>query len=573
MRTYRIRFVNENYSLDVLEGTSLLEAQIQAGLRPDAPCGGRGSCGKCPVDVRFKDCPDWQRLRACTERVHSDLEVRTLHKETDMQILTDAGEEMPSQWNPWIRAVCVRVKGCKAGRPAWNWKRFKSAMRENLGNFRWKADPGMTNGPTRYLSAGNENLWAVMDSNRVLDVSREKPEIYMAAFDLGTTTIAGYLLHGESQEIQATATMLNPQIRFGADVISRANYTLEHGLSDVTGVVRSALNELIGQVCASAGISRKSIYAVSLVGNTCMHHLFLGVNLRSLVCAPYKPVIAEEMTLRASVYGLDVHPSAHILMPSVIAGFVGADTVACLVSGDWQDREACTLLIDIGTNGELVLGNRHRRIACSTAAGPALEGARIQCGMRGCSGAVNHVRLENGVIRWHVIGDVPAEGICGSGLVDLIAVLLRSGRMDESGKLQCGKEFRLGDTKVVLTQKDIREVQLAKAAIAAGIRLLAKKMGIGLDEIEEVHIAGAFGSYMDPDNAFAIGLIPAELRGKLQIVGNAAGKGAQRILTCREAWENAVSLARNTEFLELASMPEFQDVFVDELEFPEVEAQ
>ena len=363
--------------------------------------------------------------------------------------------------------------------------------------------------------------------------------------------------------------MLNPQIQFGADVISRANHTLEHGVDELRDTVRKALDGLTGKMCAQAKAKRGNVYAVSAVGNTCMHHLLLGVELHTLVRAPYDPAVREAMILSAGEYGLNVHPRAQLLLQPVIAGFVGADTVACLVSGNWRDRDKCTLLIDIGTNGEMVLGKGGRRIACSTAAGPALEGAKIECGMRGGEGAVDHAWLEGDELRWHVIGNGPARGICGSGLVDLIAMLLKRGDIDETGRFREGNKCLLGESGVVLTQKDVREVQLAKGAIAAGIRLMSKKMGISLDEIEEVHIAGAFGSYMDPDNACAIGLIPAELREKIHIIGNAAGKGAQRVLTDRCAWENAIFLAEHTEFLELASMPEFQDVFVDELEFPE----
>ena len=230
-------------------------------------------------------------------------------------------------------------------------------------------------------------------------------------------------------------------------------------------------------------------------------------------------------------------------------------------------------MIDIGTNGEIVLGNRERMIACSTAAGPAFEGAKISCGMRGTRGAIDHVRLEEGKLRWHVIGDCAPVGICGSGLIDLIAALRKSGELDESGRLACGAEYRLEGTDVVLTQRDVREVQLAKAAISAGIQLLAAQLGVSLAQIEQVHLAGAFGNYMDPDNACAIGLIPMELRDRIHSIGNAAGEGAKRVLMEREAWQRASQLARQAEFLELASLSSFQDEFVDALEFPELEEE
>ena len=228
----------------------------------------------------------------------------------------------------------------------------------------------------------------------------------------------------------------------------------------------------------------------------------------------------------------------------------------------------CTLLIDIGTNGELVLGNRSRMVACSTAAGPAFEGAKIEYGMRGADGAIDRVWLENGEIRWHVIGGGTAKGICGSGLVDLAASLLECGACDGGGRLENGS-FAIGDTGISLSQKDVRELQLAKAAIAAGIEMLAQEMGISISEIEEVHIAGAFGNALKPENACKIGLIPEELLGRILSVGNAAGVGCCRALMNRDFWHASQRLADRAGFLELATLPDFQDAFVDALAFYE----
>jgi uncharacterized 2Fe-2S/4Fe-4S cluster protein (DUF4445 family) len=324
---------------------------------------------------------------------------------------------------------------------------------------------------------------------------------------------------------------------------------------------------MLGDMCRKAGVPRQRVFAVSLVGNTAMHHLFLGIGPDSLVKAPYNPTLSQPLLLRASDWGIGANPEALLFMLPVIGGFVGADTVACLLSGDWLRRERLTLMIDIGTNGELVLGNRQRRVACSTAAGPAFEGAKITCGMRGADGAIDHAWLEGGALRWHVIGEGPAKGICGSGLVDLVAALLESGDISGSGRLAAGERYDIGNTGVYLTQKDVREVQLAKAAMAAGLRLMAGRMGMAIDDIEEVDIAGAFGNYINPDSACAIGLIPAGLRQRIVPVGNAAGAGAKLALTDATAWAEAETLARTTEFLELATLPEFQDEFVEQLNF------
>ena len=332
------------------------------------------------------------------------------------------------------------------------------------------------------------------------------------------------------------------------------------------------MNDMAGQLCDEVGLKRDDVYAVCAVGNSCMHHLLLGISPNSLVHAPYNPAVSGAIVTDAAAFGLHLHENAPLLTLPVIAGFVGADTVACLVSGHWEKISELTLLIDIGTNGEIVLGDAARRITCSTAAGPALEGAKISCGMRGATGAVDRVWVEDKRVCWHVIGEVEPVGICGSGLIGLVAALLNVDEIDESGRLRSGAEYRLGQTRVALTQKDIREVQLAKAAICAGIRLMARKLGVRPGDIARVTIAGAFGSKLNPQSALAIGLLPGELRDvPIVAVGNAAGEGACMALRSRDAWQRSTALARGTEFLELATVPDFQDEFVDALEFGDEE--
>ena len=288
-----------------------------------------------------------------------------------------------------------------------------------------------------------------------------------------------------------------------------------------------------------------------------MHHLLLGIDPKPLVTPPYMPNVFEALEQN----------NARIL-PN-IAGFVGGDTVGCMVSTRFDRLEELSLLIDIGTNGEMVLGNKDRRIACSTAAGPAFEGAKISCGMRGAEGAVDHVWLEEGSVKYHVLGEVPPEGLCGSGLLDLVAVLLDLEIIDESGYLE-DKEYKLCDN-VILTQKDVREVQLAKAAIRAGIELLAEKLGSEVDQIQAVYLAGAFGNYLTPSSACRIGMIPPVLIDRIRPIGNAAGEGAKLCALSRKEFTYSQELAKHTEFLELASLPDFQDCYVDALEFEEEE--
>lgn len=570
MRNYQVRFILEKKVAAVHSGVNLLQAQIAVGLEPDAPCGGNGTCGKCEVQIRHSASEPWRTVRACQTPVDADLEVRTLSEAQQMQILTEASSAAEAPLVPQVQCVELAVPANLPGESIAEWELFKSALREVAGREDWLPNPQIAARAGRLRRETEGKLYAVLDENRILDVCVAAPQIYMAAFDIGTTSIAGYLLRTDAAVAIASEGMLNPQRQYGADVISRMDFAMEHGAEPLAQCLRAAIDEMIGKLCATAGICRESIYALSIVGNTCIHHLFLGLVPDSLAAVPYNPLISEPLLMRAADFQLHVHPQATLRILPVIAGFVGADTVGCLVAEDWQEVDQITLMIDIGTNGEIVLGDRNRMIACSTAAGPAFEGAEIQFGMRGMRGAIDRVWLEAGELKYHTIGDCAPIGICGSGLIDLIAALRRCGEIDESGKLSSGPQYRIGETGVVLTQRDVREVQLAKAAICAGICLLVQKMQLTLAQISHVHLAGAFGSFMNPANACAIGMIPMELLPKIQSIGNAAGEGAQRVLLDRDAWKRAAQFARQTEFLELASMADFQDAFVDALEFPEL---
>ena len=485
MEQYSVTFLPSGTSVTVPAGTTVLQAQIQAGLHPDAPCGGKGTCGKCRVEL------DGREVLACQTPVDRNMTVR-LTVSGQNRILTEG--------------LAVQVK------------------------------PDGEGG-------------------------------YALAFDIGTTTVVCYLLDGHTGALLAQASTVNPQSQFGADVISRIQEVLDTGTEELKHCIRTALTKLTQEVCRKAGIRPEEVSTAAIVGNTAMHHLLLGIDPRPLVTPPYMPGVFEALELDAE----DILPiSGKVRILPNIAGFVGGDTVGCMASTRFDQLDELTLMIDIGTNGEMVLGDKHRRIACSTAAGPAFEGAKISCGMRGADGAVDHVKVENGEITYHVIGEGEAIGLCGSGLLDLVAALLDTEIVDESGYLEDGV-YRLGNTPVALTQKDIREVQLAKAAIRAGIELLASHLGVKLEDIRQVYLAGAFGNYLSPASACRIGMIPPILLNRIKPIGNAAGEGAKLSALSRAEFDYAKVLAAETEFLELASLPEFQDCYVDALEFAEEE--
>ena len=476
MDPFRVTFLPQNLTIAVPSGTTLLQAQIDAGLRPDAPCGGNGSCGKCLVVLDGREIP------ACQTAVDRDMTVHTKYSDT-ATILTGG------------------------------------------------------------LTAA---------------VSPDGRDEYVLACDIGTTTVVVCLLDGHTGARLARSSATNPQSRFGADVISRIQHALRGGAEELKTCIRDTLRTLWSDAASQAGIDPAAVTRCAIVGNTAMHHLLLGIDPKPLVTPPYMPNLREALELGCAR-----------VLPN-IAGFVGGDTVGCMTATRFDQKEELTLLLDIGTNGEMVLGNKNCRVACSTAAGPAFEGAKISCGMAAAPGAVDHVTVKNGQLSYSVIGGGAPRGLCGSGLLDLVAALLDTGAIDGSGRME-GGAFTLCDN-VTLTQRDIREVQLAKAAVRAGIELMCAHLGKKTEDIQLVLLAGAFGSYMNPVCACRIGMIPPVLRKKIRSIGNAACEGARLCALSAQEYAYSQRLAEGTEFLELAGLKDFQDRFVDALEFEEEEA-
>lgn len=448
----QVTFLREGRTVQVSAGSTIMNAARSTGIFPDAPCGGQGTCGKCLVQLKT-DGGETKTVLACQTKVWKDLTVDTQRLPQKHQILT----------NTSIR----RIKFSPSSFP------------------------------------------------------KDVKNPYLVAFDIGTTTIASYLIDGNSGKEICTAGMVNPQTAYGADVISRADYCMQHKNTELSSCIHQALDDLITALAEKQQISREQIVQLCLVGNTCMHHIFFDFPMDSLVLAPYRPYQKGLLQAKAADFGIQIHPQGQLFFLPVIAGFVGADTMGCLLALRPDLSRDITLLVDIGTNGEIVLGNREKLVCCSTAAGPAFEGAKIECGMRGAEGAIDHVNFSHGKFQISVIGNQQPTGICGSGLIDAVACLRKLGIIDEMGRLLARDEvqtlygeelashmttqgnltafvFQKEYPSVYLTQKDIREVQLAKGAIAAGILLLEKHLGITHSQIDRVCIAGAFGTYMSP---------------------------------------------------------------------------
>ena len=512
----RVRFLPSDVEINVPSGTLLLSAARTAGVFIDSPCGGNGTCGKCAVLLTQGD--KQEHVLACQTAIDRDCTVLLEHASSLSTL--QSGTERNIPFVPYQPEHTAVVGAC------------------------------------------------------------------FAAVDLGTTSIVCYLLDGSTGEQIASVGMQNPQSAFGADVIARANYVLTgddpHALRTI--VIR-ALNELIATAAAQARRTAVQVTRISIVGNTVMHHILLGLPLAQLVRAPYLPFSQEKRMLPAQELGLSVHLDAIVFLPPVIGGFVGADTVACLSATAFERIVEPTLLLDIGTNGELVCTNGTRRVSCSTAAGPAFEGATISCGMRAESGAIDHVWLVDGTLHFSTIKNTPARGICGSGLIELIALLVKSGTIDETGKFcsdakLSSRLFTDSDGKtsflvtqdhlpITFSQKDVRELQLGKAAIHAGISVLLESLSLQESQITRVLLAGAFGNHLSPDALCDIGLLPEAFRGKVESIGNAAGEGAKLYLRNYPLFEASEPLARETEYIELSLSAAFTNYYIDAMSFPE----
>jgi len=429
-----------------------------------------------------------------------------------------------------------------------------------------------------------------------IDPAGENVTSYGIAFDIGTTTVVGYLTNLETGATLACASGLNPQTVFGGDLISRIGFAAEKPthVRKLHQRIATFMNELSERACDQAGITRAEICQVTVVGNTCMHHLFLGIDPTPLGSAPYNPVLKAPHRCPARECGLRLHENAQIYMLPIIAGFVGADTVAMILSAKLGSRSGNVIAADIGTNAEVVLKTDQGLIACSSPAGPALEGGQIRDGMRAAFGAIDQVSADRDIII-HTIGDAPPLGICGSGLIDTVAVLLDLGIIDKTGRLHVEPkavlpqaiaarlrndedgvaEFVLvraahsgNQLDIVLSQGDIRQLQLAKAAIMSGVQALLQQVDLELSDIDSFLLAGGFGNYINIRNARRIGLIPDLANDRIHYIANAAGLGAQLSLLSDQCRRQAEKIALQTEHLPLAGLQGFQKMYLGAMGFP-----
>jgi len=604
--------------LDTKPGTTILKSAHAGGVDITATCGGRGRCTSCRVKLVAGTAPpptimdelqlgdtlvregyrlscQWPVTEPVTVQIAPPLD------DTTFQILggeRPAGAPAPISIDAGIRKRTVTVTLPKDEHQQTS---DVEALVAATGGTVEDVPTGLLKGLPGTLRDRDGLVTVTTFGRHVLAVEPDDTALHKfgLAIDIGTTSVVTTLMELESGEQLAAVSSLNPQAVFGGDLMSRIAFAqFDAGnLRKLQSRIIGLLNQHIEQITRESGVLAKWIYKVVVVGNTCMHHLLLGIDPSYVGLAPYAPVVRQPLVLPARELFLKLPPEARVCLLPLVAGFVGADAVAVALATRLDESPALRIAVDIGTNGEVLLGSRERLWACSAPAGPALEGAQIRHGMRAAIGAIDRVEVAGGDLRLHTIGDAPAQGICGSGLVDAVAALLDLGVLDWTGLIDVDARDRLpapirsrvlmrgeerlvvlaragehgAEREITLTQDDVRQVQLCKGAIASGVAMLQHVAAVPTEHIDELMLAGGFGNYLSVRSALRIGLIPPGLpESRIRYVGNAAALGAQLALVSEAERAHAEAIARRIEHVSLAAHPDFETIFVDCMNFPRV---
>ncbi|MCW4050000.1 MAG: ASKHA domain-containing protein [Candidatus Bathyarchaeota archaeon] len=543
--------------------TTILQAARELGVDINTICGGAGSCGKCIVKIiqggeklsepTYKetqllgkdDLRNGFRLACLTEIKGDSVVLVPKESRTGTQRLQTEGLDTPVSFEPHIRKITV----------------------------------------------GDETT--IFHGDRAIDTLTSDTRILGFSVDIGSTKLAGYLIDLSDGSVLGVETAMNPQIPYGEDIISRLTYALrdQESWKLLHESLVEGIDKLLKEACIKADVSPMEVYEHVLVGNTTMQHFFLGLDIEPLTHSPFTPANLGHRDVSQASLGLG-NPMGNIHVLPLIAGFVGADCVAAILATEVYKSDDLSFLIDIGTNTEIVIGNKDRLVACSCASGPAFEGAHIKHGMRAASGAIEGVWIDQDTLEPAVktIDDAEPVGVCGSGLIDALSGMLRTGIIDTSGRIRTENQHprirKNGNTSeyvlvwkkdsalredIVLTQLDVRELQKGKAAMFSGAHIAMTKLGVTASEVKKVYIAGAFGTYINRESAINVGMLPEFPLMNIEHVGNAAGTGARMALISKSSREEAKSIAKKVEYIELASQPEYNKAYMDSLMFPHLD--
>lgn len=611
-------------------GTPLLQAARSLGVDIDSVCGGRGLCGRCQIlcmegdfakhgirstaaslspftqtEERFervkKKSLDGRRL-SCHTLLQGDVVVDVpADSQVHRQVVRKDAEVLNIELDANIRLHFVEVQEPDMHDPSGDLRRLKQALEREWELSDLDADFSLLPALQKTLRKGDWKATVAIDSGRqIIGVwPGFKERIYGLAVDVGSTTIAANLCDLATGEVINSAGIMNPQIRFGEDLMSRVSYVMMHpgGEVEMTKAVRAALNDLLAEVCKNSNIGVEDVLSFTFVANPVMHHLLLGIDPVELGGAPFALAIDEAVNCTARDLDIQAHPNARVYLLPCIAGHVGADTAGVILAELPQRFEEVSLLVDVGTNAEIVLGNSQRMMACSSPTGPAFEGAQISGGQRAAPGAIERVRIDPTTLepKFSIIGcehwsdevefstaAAGVTGICGSGIIEIVAEMYLSGVINQDGVIdpamaainprvfEDGRTYSYllhdGEVRIAITQNDVRQIQLAKAALYAGIKLLMDYMQV--QRVDRIRLAGAFGSHIDVKYAMVLGLIPDCALDQVSSAGNAAGSGARIALLNQQSRGQIEDMVRDIEKIETALEPRFQELFVDAMAFP-----
>ncbi len=602
-KTVQVNFEPIGRRVQVEKGTDLLSAAQSAGVGIISICGGVGSCDSCRVRQVTGELSDYSLIEqdifdedelgsgfrlACQTEAYEDAIVYVPAESlTSVQRLQIEGEEVEFEADPAVISLELEIERPTSIDLRSDIRRIEQSLLD-----RGLPNPRFDLRTLRQLPLlARKQDWkgsVVWRDGEVATFLPSGKRLLGLAVDIGTTKLASYLVDLESGKTLAKLGAMNPQISFGEDVISRIAYIRDHedGQASLQEHVSVAINTMVAEMCSLVGVGSDQIVDAVVVGNTAMHHIFAGLPVEQLGMAPYVPALSHTIYVYASDLGLELAPMAKVLFPPILAGYVGADHLAMLLATGMERSDKRILAVDIGTNTEISLSQGGEILSCSCASGPAFEGAHIQDGMRASAGAIERVQIIEGQVRTYTIEDQPAVGICGSGILDAVAVMLEAGVIKGNGNLHKAHPFVRGSGRdahfllvpaaesghekdIRVTGSDVHEIQLAKGAIRAGTDILLNEAGLQAQDLDEIIVAGAFGTYLKLESAIRIGMLPDLPETKFRQVGNAAGAGAKLLLVSKEKRQETERILQKMRYIELTTYGGFQEQFYSSMIFQE----
>jgi uncharacterized 2Fe-2S/4Fe-4S cluster protein (DUF4445 family) len=612
MSEHKVTFLPSRRTGFFEEGTSLRDAALELGIVIESTCAGIGTCAKCKVNAKDgvtlhapveeelltpQEIAKGVRLSCQAKIIDNCVCVVPQESQTFGDQIEIEGSKGHFPLEPDIRKIALTIPEPQLGEKYFDFERVLAQLQDagiHISDYDFRVAQFLPS----LLRNNNFHITAVIDRENLLTIEPGDTTsvLFGVAFDIGTTTVVAKLLDLKSGDVAAVASALNPQKAYGADVVSRINYIVEHagGLELLHHLIIKQMNELANELCRKAEIASENIYKISVVGNTVMNHIVLNIDPRNVAYVPYAPAFQGPATISVKELGVKINERGTAYFPPNLGCFVGSDITSMLTVLDVDEKEKIQLAVDIGTNGEMVLGSKNKMVCSSSPAGPAWEGAYIAWGMRAARGAIERAEIVNGELEFRTVGNAEPIGICGSGLLDLVCEFARAGMIELSGRIPNAEILpasvseqlksrivhrenganditiaRIDDEKaIMLTQKDIREVQLAKSAIASGIKILMKELEIVPEDIGTVYIAGGFGNHVRGQDAIDSGLIPKVSVENVKFIGNAAIAGAEAMLLSKAAREKAERLGKDVQYVEVADRKDFHEFFVDSMYFP-----